>query len=167
MEEEHFLNKMENLTKPEVNADASRRQIKLALMNTRKSGAWGIWFLVVPAFFFGCVTVKYLFHWNWGIADGFIEWMARIDHQTGTGWVSPVLFVLLPGIGAVINLLAIMHFVYDRLTKELVVTIKIKWLNIILAAISIGIIGIVLLYAISENAAERAIRKYDVEWRSK
>jgi hypothetical protein len=167
MEEENFLNKMENLTKPEVNADASRHQIKLALMNTRKSAAWGIWFLVVPAFFFCCVAVKYLLNWNWGIGDGFIEWMARIDHQTGTAWVSPVLFVLLPATGAVINLLAIVHFIYDRLTKELVVTIKIKWLNIILATISIGIIGIVLLYVIAENSAERAIRKYDSEQISK
>jgi hypothetical protein len=167
MGEKDFLNKMENLKKPEVNADASQRQIKLALLNTKKSAAWGTWFLIVPIFFFSCVAIKYLFHWNWGIADGFIEWIARLDHQTATGWVSPVLFVLLPAIGAIVNLLAIMHFIYDKPTRELIVTIRIKWFNIILAAISIGFIAIVLLYAIAENSAERAIKKYDIEWRSK
>jgi DMSO/TMAO reductase YedYZ heme-binding membrane subunit len=60
-----------------------------------------------------------------------------------------------------------MHFVRDKLTKELIITIKIKWLNIILALISIGFIAVVILYAIVENSAERAIRKYDIEWRAK
>ncbi len=167
MEEKDFINKMENLKKPEVNAEASQRQIKLAIMNTQKSATWGVWFLVVPIFFFCCVAIKYLFHWNWGIADNFIEWIARLDHQTATGWVSPVLFVLLPAIGAIVNLLAVMHFVYNKLTRELIVTIKLKWFNIILAIISIGLIAVILLYAIVENSAERAIKKYDVEWRTK
>jgi hypothetical protein len=152
---------MENLKKPEVNAEVSQRQIKLALLNTKKSAAWGTWFLIVPIFFLGCIAIKYLLQWNWGIADGFIEWMAQLDHQTSTAWVTPVFFVLLPAIGAVINLLAVMHFIYDQLAKELTVTIKLKWFNIILAAISIGIIAIVLLYAVSENSAERAIHRIE------
>ena len=163
MEEKEFLNKMENLQKPEINAGASQRQIKLALLNTKKSAAWGVWFLVVPLFFFCCVAVKYLFHWNWGIAGGFIEWIARLDHETGTGWLSPVFFVLLPAIGAIVNLLAIIHFVYDKLTRELIITIRIKWLNIILAIISIAIIGVIFLYALTENAMEKGIRKYEIE----
>jgi hypothetical protein len=167
MEEKDFLSKMENLKKPEVNPNASRRQIKLVMMNTRKSAAWGIWFLIVPVLFFGCITIKYLFQWDWGVGNGFIEWLARIDHQTATGWVSPVLFVLLPAIGAVMNLLAIIHFVYDSAAKELIVTLKIKWLNIILAVVSLAIIAVVFLYVIVENSAERAIKKYDIEWRSK
>jgi len=167
MEEHDFLRRMENLRKPEINAGASQRQMKLALMNTKKSATWGIWFLVAPILFFSCVAINYLFHWNWGIAGGFIEWIAKIDHQSATVWVSPLLFVLLPAIGAVINLLAVMHFAYDNLARELIVTIKIKWLNIVLAALSLGIIAIVLLYAIIENSAERAIKKYDIEWRSK
>jgi len=56
---------------------------------------------------------------------------------------------------------------YDKTTKELIVTIKVKWINIILAVISICIIAVVLLYAVSENSAERAIKKYDIEWRLK
>lgn len=167
MEEKDFLHKMENLKKPEVNAGASQRQVRLALLNTRRSAAWGTWFLIVPIFFACSVTIKYLLHWNWGIADNFIEWLSRLDHKTATGWVSPVVFVLLPAAGALVNLLAIMHFVYDRPAKEFIVTIKLKWLNIILAAISILFIAAVCLYAIVENSAERAIRKYDTEWRTR
>jgi len=167
MEEKDFLNKMENLKKPEVNVGASQRQVRLTLLNTKKSADWGIWFLVVPLFFFCCVTIKYLFHWNRGIADNFIEWIARLDHQAATRWVSPVLFVLLPAIVALINLLAIMHFLYDKLTKELIVTIKLKWFNIFLAIISITIVATVFLYGIIETAAENAIKRYNTEWHGK
>jgi len=167
MEENEFLNKMENLKKPEVNTDASQRQVRLTLLNARKSAAWGMWFLVIPLFFFCCVAIKYLFHWHWRIANNFIEWIARLDHQTATAWVTPVLFVLLPAIIALINLLAIMHFVYDKLTKELIVTIKLKWFNIFLAIMSLAIVGIVLLYGIIETTAENAIKRYDTEWQGK
>ncbi len=163
MEEKDFLHKMENLKMPEVNVSASQRQIKLALLSTKKSAAWGIWFLIIPALFLCCVVIKYLFHWDWGIATNFIEWFARLDHQTGTHWITPVLFVLLPAIGVVVNLLAILHFVYDKLTKELIITVKLRWFNIILAAISIGIAGIIFLYALAENAMEEGIRKYNTE----
>ena len=112
MEKNDFIKKMENLKKPEVNADASRRQIKLTIMNARKSASWGIWFLLIPVFFFACVAVKELLGWNWGIADNFTNWMAKLDRQVSTKWFTPVFLVLLPAAGAVINLLAIMHSVY-------------------------------------------------------
>ena len=54
-----------------------------------------------------------------------------------------------------------MHFVYDSVAKELIVTVKMKWLNIALAIISIAIVGIVLLYGIMETAAERAIHRME------
>jgi hypothetical protein len=167
MEENDFLNKMKNLKKPEVNVPVSQRQLKLALLNAKRSAAWGIWFLIVPMFFFCCVAIKYLLHWNWGLAGNFLDWMANLDRSTGFPMVSILLFIVLPAIGAVANLLAIMHFAYDKITRELSVTIKIKWINIILAVVSICFIGVILLYAISENSAERAIQKYDLEWRSK
>ena len=164
MEEKDFLNKMENLKKPEVNPEASQRQIKLAIMNAKKSAAWGAWFLLIPIIFFGCVAIKELLGWDWNFAENFPEWIVYLDNATGFPLTSIVLFIILPAIGALANLLAIMHFIYDKLTKQLIITIKLKWLNIILAAISILVIAFVLLYAISENAAERAIKRYDIEW---
>jgi hypothetical protein len=161
MEDENFLNKMENLKIPDVNPEASRRQAKLAIMNAKKSAFWGVWFLAIPAFFFVCIIIKELLGWHWGIADTLTIYTAAIDRNASTAWITPVVFVLLPAIGAVTNLLAIMHFTYDKLTKELIVTIKTKWLNITIAIISLAILGMVLLYGIMETAAERAIHKYE------
>jgi hypothetical protein len=161
MEEDDFIKKMDNLKKPEVNTGAAEKQIKLALLNAKKSAAWGIWFLIIPIFFFACVAIKYLLHWNWGIAGNFLDWMADMDKSMAFPIVSILLFILLPGVGVILNLLAIIHFVYNNLTRELIVTIKLKWFNIILAIISVGIIAAVLLYAISENSAERAIQRME------
>jgi len=163
MEEKDFISKMEKLKKPEISSDAAQRQIKLTLLNTKKSAVWGTWFLVVPIFFFICVTIKYLFRWNWGVAGNFLDWMANLDKSTVFPFISILLFIILPGIGAIVNLLAVMHFAYDKLTSELIVTIKLKWLNIILAIISIGIVGIIFLYVLTENAMEKGIKKYDTE----
>jgi lantibiotic transport system permease protein len=163
MDENDFREQMENLRKPEVNAEASRKQIKLTLMNTKKSAFWGIWFIVVPVFFLICVVIKELLRIDLGISNTFIEWMAKLDHSPSTKWLTPLLFVLLPGVGAVVNLLAIMHFVYDRMIKELVVTVRLRWLNIILAAISLALLSMVILYGITENAHHRAIQQMEDE----
>jgi lantibiotic transport system permease protein len=161
MEEKDFLKKMESLKKPDANTDASQKQIKLAVLNAKRSATWGTWFLVIPLLFFACVVIKYFLHWNWGIAGNFLDWMAAIDQSTAFPIVTIMLFIILPATGAVINLLAVMHFVFDRVTRELIVTIKLRWVNIILAIISIGILAMVLLYSITENAAERAIHRIE------
>ena len=55
--------------------------------------------------------------------------------------------------------IAIIHFVHDKLTKELIVIIKIKWFSIILAIIGISIAGIIFLHALTKNAMEKGIKK--------
>ena len=158
---------MENLPKPEVSAEASRRQIKLTLMNTRKSAFWGVWFITIPIVFLGCIVVKEFLKIDFGLANSFIELIAKLDHNISTRWLTPLLFVLLPGVGALANLLAIMHFEYDRASRQLLVTIRLRWCNIILAMISLGFIALVVLYGIAENAHHRAIeqieRAYDLK----
>jgi len=157
MEKNDFLKKMEELKKPNVVADASRRQVKITIMSAQKSAFWGMWFLIVPLVFFACVVIKELLHLNWGIAGGFLDKIAELDRSASTKWVTPVMFILLPKVCALLNLLAIMHFSYDKAARELLVAIKIRWINIILAVVSLAFIAMVLLYGIMETAAERAL----------
>ena len=150
--EDKFLQQLENLKKPEVDALLHQQQFKLTLMNTQKSAFWGIWFLVVPLFFFACVVMKYAFHWNWTFAAVFVDILNDLDKNPSSAWISPVLLLLLPALGAAFNLLAVLHFTYDKKMRELIVTIKLKWFNLLLAVISIGFIGIILFYLVIESA---------------
>jgi lantibiotic transport system permease protein len=161
MEEKDFLHKMENLKKPEINADASRRQIRVAIMNSKKSAAWGVWLLVIPLLFFTSFIVKEIFNWDLGLFNTIGGWMKSLDKAAQ--WTSPIIFILLPGIAALVNLLAIMHFVYDRTTRELIVTIKMKWLNIFLVLISALILSVIAVFVVVDNVAERTIHRMEQE----
>src|SRR5688572_29375759 len=161
MEEKDFLYKMENLKKPEINADASRRQIRLAIMNSKKSAAWGIWLLLIPLLFFKSFIIKEIFNWDLGIFNTISEWMSALDKAAP--WSSPIIFILLPGIAALVNMLAIMHFVYDRTTREFIVSIKMKWLNIFLVMISAFILSVIAVFVVVDNVAERTIHRMEQE----
>jgi uncharacterized protein YpmB len=49
------------------------------------------------------------------------------------------------------------------MVNELMVTIKLRWINIILALISMALVAIVLFYAVTETAHHRAIEQYDLK----
>lgn len=160
MNQDEFENMLTQVKKPEVTPTAAYRQLKLTLMNTRKSAFWGTWLLVVPIFFLSCVVMKYLFHWQWGLGNTFIEMMGSLDKDASSRWITPVMFILLPAAGTVLNLLAIVHFAYERTGREVIISIRLKWLNLIIAAVSICFILIILLYAITENAHHAALQQY-------
>jgi hypothetical protein len=159
--EEEFLEKMKSLKKPDVQASQYQQLFKLTLVNTQKSAFWGVWFLVVPLFFFACVVMKYLFNIKLGLSDTFIETMAALDTKSSGGHIlTLLLFIVLPMAGIVLNLLSVMHFVYDKAERSLVVTLKLRWFNIVLAVISLAVVAMVCLYAITENARHHAREQY-------
>jgi len=161
MSENDYHSRMEKLQKPSVNPEAAERQFKLMLMNTRKSAIWGIWLILIPFLFLLANVLKETFGWNWGISNAFIEFVARLDQQTSTSWLTPVIFVLLPGIAIIINILAIVHFTYNKSSRELTITIKMNWKNIILIKIILLMLVVMALYIVSEHAAHKVLERFD------
>ena len=154
MKTEDFEKKMEDLRVPEVNTTAPV-ELKLTILNAQRSAAIGIWFVVVPCFFLTCVVMKYFFHINLGLLDTFEEMIVAIDRNPGTWWVQPVLLIGLPIVSIILNALAITHFQWQPGTKSLLVTIKIRWMNILILAISLSIVMIFFLYLLTENFQAR------------
>jgi len=105
--------------------------------------------------------VKYLLGIDFKIFSSLEEEMATLDKISYLKWLSPLLLVGLPLAGIGINLLAIAHFYWDKLKKELIITVKYRLVNILLLLLSIGIVGIFILYAIGENAAHQVIERID------
>jgi len=157
MSDNDFDSRMEKLQKPNVNPEAAEHQFKLMLMNTSKSAIWGFWLVLIPFLFILGNVLKELFGWKLGIINSFIEFVAKLDHQASTSWLTPLVFVLLPGIGIIINILAITHFAYRKSSRELAVTIKLNWRNIILIAITVFMLAVMALYVVSENAGHKAL----------
>lgn len=151
MEEKEFINKMDNLKKPDFDNKEPNRNLKLAIIGSKKSAAMGVWFLVVPCYFLMMMLMKYYFNVNLHIIDIFEGFVVSIDRTSGTKIITPLFFIALPIAGIVINLLSIMFFEYAKEKKQINISIKLKPLNILLIILSLAVVSIFTLYLITEN----------------
>ena len=146
------------MKKPDVKPEMHKQQLKLMLFNAKKSAALGVWLIAVPCFFFFSVVMKHLFHVDLHVFTIMEEFIASVDRTSGIPFLSPVLVVGLPLLTIAVNALAIIHVDLDRERSELVATLKLQWLNIVLIVLSLSLVGIFLLYAITENIHHHIIQ---------
>ena len=149
MKEDDLMNRLENLSKPDTSGLKPERILKLSILSVSKSAALGIWFILVPSFFLFCILMKYYFHIDLHLIDIIEDSVASIDKSSGIPFLSPLLFVGLPFAGMILNALAVTHVAIH--SNEAMITIKLRWMNIFVFIISLGIIMIFLLYLITEN----------------
>lgn len=151
MDNKKFEERMENLKTPQVNDIQHQQRLKITLLNANKSSQIGIAFIAIPCLFLMGVFIKYWLGIDFKIFTVIEDGMSNLDEITYLKWIAPLLLVGLPLISIVINSLAITHFYWDKSNKELLMTVKYRLLNIVLLLISIGIVAIFILYAITEN----------------
>jgi lantibiotic transport system permease protein len=151
MKREDFEKKMEGLKKPELPDVKPPHEIKLALVNAQRSATIGIWFVIVPYFFLACMVLKYEMQVSFGLLDLIAKTARIIDQNESTWWIQPVFLILLPVAGIILNILSITHFFWDAENKLITVTVKVRWINLIVLFMSVLIIVGFLLYVISEN----------------
>ena len=125
--------------------------LKVALMSAKKSAAIGVWLVAVPIFLFSAVMMKYYFHANLHLTGVFEEMLAYLDKDSSTSWITPVFFVLLPLAGVLLNVLAIAHVEYRRSLRQLIITVKLRYLNILVCLVSFVVVGVILLHTILDR----------------
>jgi H+/gluconate symporter-like permease len=152
MEKDEFAKKMEDLKTPGVESISHYRELKLMMLNARKSAAIGFWFLAIPCYFLFCVFMKYYFHVNLHFFDIIIDMMSDLDKTPGMKFLSPVLLVGLPLVAIMLNALSIMHFQYEKSWKEIKISVRLRWINIFIILVSAVLVCIFLFYVIIENA---------------
>jgi uncharacterized membrane protein len=138
--EKDFENKMNNLNTP--NADFVKHQeiFKIGLMNARKSSRIGLIFIIVPAIFVVIAFVKLRFLLSIDFASTFESIMVNTESKSYLRWLVPSIFLIMPLLAAIINLLAISHFYIDKKTKELTITIRYRINNLIVLIVSLAIV---------------------------
>lgn len=141
---------LDNLNVPQFDDLPHAAVIKPAILNARRSATLGFWLVVTPAFFIACVVMKYYFAWNLGIIQNFEDFWIALDRDKFGFWLQPLVLVVAPAAAFAINILSVLNVQYDKIHKELNINLKIRWPNLFLAALSLGILGIFLLYAIGE-----------------
>ncbi|HYC83973.1 MAG TPA: hypothetical protein VEB86_02075 [Chryseosolibacter sp.] len=151
MKPEEFEKRMENLDKPSADFVRPPAHIKVAILSARQSARIGFWLIVVPYLFFIFMVFKHELNINLGILDAFGSIVARVDGDPFLWWIQPVVLIVLPATGIVLNILSISHFDWDAEKSSIVLTIKLRWVNILVLTLSLLIVGMLFLYLTVEN----------------
>lgn len=146
---------MENIEQPAVDVSGHQREFRLTLFNTKKSAILGIALLILPLLFLSGVIFKHYLQIDLGILTSVYEWIGDIDRKYGDSsilnWIIRILLLFGPLIAIGINLISILHIRYEKTQKEIVMSLKIKWLNWIIITVCLTIFIIFFLYLILEN----------------
>lgn len=149
--ENNFENKMENLNTPNADFVKHQKILKIGMMNAKKSARIGIIFILIPMLLIvlAYLKIKLLIHW-----DFFTKLQQFVSNQNQSSvlsWVSHIIFIGLPILAIIINLLAITHFYVDKQNKELIITIRYRLRNLIVLLISAVLLVIVFMCVLLLN----------------
>jgi hypothetical protein len=117
-----------------------QQELKIPLLSYRKSSRAGLWLLLLPVIFAVTIILKY----ELGFFPTFINYIegffAAIDSNKFLTYLIPIIFIGLPLLAMILNLLAFCHFTAIKETKELLITLKYRPFNIALFLFSFAII---------------------------
>jgi hypothetical protein len=140
--ENEFEKKLGNLKTPGAEFVKHQGKLKVGLMNARRSSRIGLVFILVPALFLLIAYIKLQFILSIDFQATFQEIIHKTDHASWLRWVVPVVFLVLPLLSVIINLLAVSHFFVDKQSKEIIITFQYRLKNLIVL-----IVGLVIIIA--------------------
>ena len=145
MKNEDVENMLSSMQIPEPENIMQHRELKIPLLSYKKSSKAGLWLLLLPLI----VAVTAVLKTAFGVKSDYINLVrklfAAIDNNVVLTYLIPLIFVGLPLIAMTMNMLSFCHFQQNKKTKELVVTIKYRILNIVIFLISFAILIFFLL----------------------
>ena len=158
MDEEQLIKRLEGIERPDLSSPTHQRQLKLVLVSAKRSSWIGILLVTLPCLFLLGVILKYGFRIGIPLFSAIEEKMANID-RSFFRFVPPLLLVGGPLIALALNLLAILHFYFDRVRRELQVTFKLRIINLLIIGICLMILATVFMYVVAENGAPFPLRR--------
>lgn len=148
---DEFEENMRSMHKPNVSSDSHQLQLKITLLNAKRSAGIGILLALVPCLFLAGIFLTRFLHIPFPGFSAVEEWMSRKDNSVWIKVLIPFLLLGGPLIALAFNLLAILHCEVNQKAREVIVTIKIKWLNIVISLLCLLILSIFFLYSVGEN----------------
>ena len=151
MDNDEFSQKLQKMHKPEIESPTHQVQLKITLLNAKRSARIGLILVILPCLFLAAVLIKYFLHINLSSFSALEEWMSKKDQNIIIKILFPLLLIGGPLLALIFNLLAILHFNLDKKANELIITLKFKWFNLIVSLICLLILLCFFLYAAGEN----------------
>jgi hypothetical protein len=119
------------------------------LMNVKVSSVIGFACIIIPSAFLSGIFMKYWVGITFDSFTALEEIVTLLDKNPALKWVTPLMFIGLPFIGACLNIFAITRVRKDKVLKEFLITVKYKLLNIAIIFVSLLIVAIFIFHAIS------------------
>lgn len=113
-----------------------QQELKIPLLSYKRSSWMGLWLLSLPTAFVFTILLKYRFGVRTPVLDAVEGVFKAISGNPVLTYLIPLIFIGLPLLTMVINFLAFCHVTSDKATKELLVTIKYRPLNMALFLLS-------------------------------
>jgi hypothetical protein len=140
MKNEDVENLLNSMPIPEPEKIIQHQQLKIPLLSYRRSSKAGLWLLLLPI----TVAITIILKNTFGFQSGYINLVRKsfsaIDKNVVLTYLIPLIFVGLPLVAMIINMLAICHFHKNNQEKELLITIKYRPLNIAVFLFSFAVL---------------------------
>jgi len=147
---------MEHIKPPKVDVTEHQNQFRVTLLNTKKSAIVGALFLILPLLFLSGVLLNHYMKIDFGTFTSVYHWVSDLDQQYGDSsflnWIIRFLLLFGPLIAIGINLLSICHIRFEKPTKELIMSLKLKWVNLLIIGICTLILVVFFSYMLVENS---------------
>ena len=145
MKKENVDNMLSGMELPNPENIKHQQELKIPLLRFKRSSRAGLWLLVLPAIIALTVVLRH----DIGISATFLDIMASIfkavDRNQFLTFLMPVIFIGLPLLAMIINLLAFCHFTHNKTGAELLITVKYRPVNIVIFLVSLMILVFFLL----------------------
>lgn len=148
-EKNELETRLENINLPNINSLQHQQQLKLTILNAKKSVAVSLWLLVIPFVMLFGGFMQSVFHilippWSWLVKYSSVMSL----------WLRLAIFVIvviiIPLIAVLINILGILWFKYDKAEHVLHISVRMRKINVIIIVIA----GILALLFIGHSIAE-------------
>jgi len=154
--EEKDLNKLlENMEQPKLDVHAHQDEFRLTLLNTKRSSMAGIILLILPFIFISGVVFNHYLGIQIPIIGNMYEWITDLDREYGDhsalNWSVRLLLLFGPLIAGAVNLMAITHIRWEKVQKELIISFKMRWQNLLIIGICFFIFSIFFTYLTFAN----------------
>jgi hypothetical protein len=145
---------IKDIPKPAPPATESEKIVRMSLLSARRSSVIGLVLIALPGILIFLLFLQNTFH----VFPGLIRWLA------GSGTFLPLplrpilVFIFLVGfpfVAVAVNLLSISWFRYYHFKKELVISVRMRWPNILIAIIGSALAAFYILHLLADTLLRR------------
>jgi hypothetical protein len=141
---------LKEIPKPAPAPAKGQEMLKLTLMNARRSSVIGAILIILP----GGLILLFLLQNSFHLFPGLTRWLAREGTflpLPGRAIVAFLFLVGFPLLAVILNMLAITWLRYDRTRKELNITLRMRWINILIALIGSALASFYVLHLLADT----------------